>query len=84
MTMTAIGAGPADAPVRPLLSCPFCGSYPRVTHRAGGRAESPFLCFIACACGGHSTRAHQIGHGTSEEEAFRDASEAWNRRHDAA
>lgn len=61
-----------------LLPCPFCGREPRVSERPD--STFPFVCFIACNCGGYSACAHKMGSGDSPEAARAEARAAWNAR----
>lgn len=61
-----------------LKPCPFCGEAPRLTERAGN--FEAHMCFVSCACGGFSARAHQPGAGATPEAAREQAIAAWNRR----
>jgi len=64
-----------------LLGCPFCGLEPTSKGREGSPGlESPFVHFVACYCGGHYARAHQLGKGQTPEEAERTAADMWNKR----
>jgi hypothetical protein len=64
-----------------LAPCPFCGDAAKLSARPASNADGGgFIAFAVCYCGGFSATAHQTGKGTTEADAKRDATFAWNRR----
>jgi hypothetical protein len=63
------------------VACPFCGSKPKRTTRAGSLYEdSKFVSFLSCYCGGYSARAHQSAGADTADEAERAVTKNWNTR----